>query len=178
MNIENRIIKLERRFRTIQTKKVAEAQHIKTPPEELAELLGDPSKSRADLIELSADNIAIMAANFISVEDMARLFHISLFDMEQHLRPPDSKLRSAYKRGRAIGKYLLRQAQLKSAEKGSTKMLIFLGKQHLGQTNGPMGNISLDGGLPEESDLTYFQVKLTPELKASWKDMDNNKEGI
>ena len=53
----------------------------------------------------------------------------------------ESLLRKSYSeyltKGRAKGKMRLRQLQWQSAEKGNTSMLIFLGKQMLGQTDNP-----------------------------------------
>jgi len=40
-------------------------------------------------------------------------------------------------KGRAKGKMRLRQLQWQAAEKGNTSMLIFLGKQMLGQMDNP-----------------------------------------
>tara|TARA_R100001086_G_C11730811_1_gene229634 strand:+ start:330 stop:560 length:231 start_codon:yes stop_codon:yes gene_type:complete len=53
----------------------------------------------------------------------------------------ESLIRKSYSeyltKGRAKGKMRLRQLQWQSAEKGNTSMLIFLGKQMLGQTDNP-----------------------------------------
>ena len=53
----------------------------------------------------------------------------------------ESLLRKSYSeyltKGRAKGKMRLRQLQWQAAEKGNTSMLIFLGKQMLGQMDNP-----------------------------------------
>ena len=53
----------------------------------------------------------------------------------------ESLIRKSYSeyltKGRAKGKMRLRQLQWQAAEKGNTSMLIFLGKQMLGQTDNP-----------------------------------------
>ena len=53
----------------------------------------------------------------------------------------ESLIRKSYSeyltKGRAKGKMRLRQLQWQSAEKGNTSMLIFLGKQMLGQMDNP-----------------------------------------
>jgi hypothetical protein len=53
----------------------------------------------------------------------------------------ESLIRKSYSeyltKGRAKGKMRLRQLQWQAAEKGNTSMLIFLGKQMLGQMDNP-----------------------------------------
>jgi hypothetical protein len=47
----------------------------------------------------------------------------------------DEEFFGAYKRGKEEGKTSIRRMQYKAAEKGNTTMLIWLGKQYLGQSD-------------------------------------------
>jgi hypothetical protein len=50
----------------------------------------------------------------------------------------DKQLREALRKGRADGKIAIRGYQLKSAKEGKPTVLIWLGKQSLGQTDKPV----------------------------------------
>ncbi len=167
MNIENRIIMLERKLQEIQAIMAAEAKREKTPAEELDVLLGDASEYRAEPIELCANNVAILAANFATVGEMAGIFRLTLFDFEQRLK--ESDLHQAVLSGRARAKRLLSETQLKGALGGDIQMQIWLGKQYLGQTNSPTGKPSIDDDLPEEGAPICCRVPWTPEMEARFK---------
>jgi len=52
-------------------------------------------------------------------------------------RLPRPEYREVMKRGYALGRISLRRMQMQVARAGNTAMLIWLGKQYLGQSNNP-----------------------------------------
>ena len=72
-------------------------------------------------------------------------FGCTNIEISQFFGCDESLLRKSYSeflaKGRSAGKMRLRQMQWKSAENGSVPMQIWLGKQLLGQSESPMGDI-------------------------------------
>ena len=79
----------------------------------------------------------------IKGEEVTKLasLHCTNLEIAEFFGCDESLIRKSYSeyltKGRAKGKMRLRQLQWQSAEKGNTSMLIFLGKQMLGQTDNP-----------------------------------------
>ena len=80
-----------------------------------------------------------------TLQDVATLFGFkSLTSIKTRIRREPWK--SAWQRGRAKGNIALRQAQWRAALAGNTTMLIWLGKQYLGQTDqGPLPGAEASG---------------------------------
>lgn len=91
---------------------------------------GRPKKM---LTEEGVKLVESMARIMCTEEEIAELLNTSL----DTLLNADNKelFRSAINRGKANGKQSLRREQYKLAMKGNVKMLIWLGKQVLGQTD-------------------------------------------
>jgi hypothetical protein len=65
----------------------------------------------------------------------------------------DKRLCEALEKGHATGNMTLRRLQMKSARRGAAAILIWLGKQYLGQTDKPGGAEAGNGKLGEFVDL-------------------------
>lgn len=66
-------------------------------------------------------------------EEIATILDVSLDTL--HNKENDVLFRSAILKGRTVGKQSLRREQFRLAMKGNVKMLIWLGKQYLGQSD-------------------------------------------
>jgi|TARA_R110000765_G_scaffold363250_1_gene453438 hypothetical protein len=79
-------------------------------------------------VDVSADKVEMLSSFGCSTVEIARLHNCS----EATIR---TKFKEEIERGRESMKIKLRQLQWKTAEQGSNAMLIFLGKQYLGQSD-------------------------------------------
>lgn len=68
-------------------------------------------------------------------ETMADYFDCSVDTIRRNMQDEDSKFCKAYKKGYANAKMKLSEMQFKIALEGNVTMLIWLGKQHLGQSD-------------------------------------------
>ncbi len=124
-------------------------------------------KPFGDPIDVCPDSLARLSTMMLTVEELAGYYGIDLFTMKQHLREPE--LRQACLRGRAHGRAALRFVQFKTACNENSQTLNRLAKQYLGQ---PIGNTSLDDGLPEPGGPNMIQMPWTPEMEAEYKAID------
>ena len=69
----------------------------------------------------------------VTREEIAAFFGISVTAVERRLSEPGSEYMEAFRAGQADGKQSLRRAQLEAALNGDRVMLIWMGKQLLGQ---------------------------------------------
>jgi hypothetical protein len=81
-----------------------------------------------------------------TMEEIAGFFSVSTRTIETRLKQP--QYAEAAMRGRARGKISLRRRQMHSAEEGNVRMLIWLGKQMLGQKEVVANEITGPGGGP------------------------------
>ena len=79
-------------------------------------------------VDVSGDKVEMLSSFGCSTVEIARLHNCS----EATIR---TKFKEELERGRESMKIKLRQLQWKTAEQGSNAMLIFLGKQYLGQSD-------------------------------------------
>jgi|TARA_R100001244_G_scaffold125113_1_gene95066 hypothetical protein len=79
-------------------------------------------------MDISSDKVEMLASFGCSTVEIAKLHNCS----ENTIRV---RFREEIERGRESMKIKLRQLQWKSCEQGSNAMLIFLGKQYLGQSD-------------------------------------------
>ncbi len=86
-------------------------------------------------IRISLDEVYKLARLHPTVEEAASWFGVTAASMYQRLQQP--AFRGAWERGRENGKLSLRRMQLRRASEGNTAMLIWLGKQMLGQADAP-----------------------------------------
>lgn len=93
-----------------------------------------------DLFEL--EKLAAMNASTLEI---ARWFKVSDDTIERAMKKPE--IAAVVARGRALGRISLRRKQMQLAEEGNATMLIWLGKQLLGQRdNFDIQHTGPDGG--------------------------------
>lgn len=73
-----------------------------------------------------------LAAIQCSEGEMAAVLEIDISTVQRR-KSVDPEFKSAFDRGRATGRVSLRRLQWKAAERGNAAVLIFLGKNYLGQ---------------------------------------------
>jgi hypothetical protein len=83
-----------------------------------------------------------------TMEEIAGFLGVSTRTIETRLKQP--KYAEAAKRGRAKAKISLRRRQMHVAEEGNIRMLIWLGKQMLGQKEVVANEITGPGGGPSK----------------------------
>jgi hypothetical protein len=79
-------------------------------------------------LDIDSDKVEMLASFGCSTVEIAKLHNCD----EHTIR---KRFRSELERGRESMKIKLRQLQWKQAENGNTSLLIFLGKQYLGQSD-------------------------------------------
>ncbi len=85
------------------------------------------------LTEEGAKLIEDLSSIMCTEEEIATIIGVGLDTL--HNSDNEELFRNAIKRGRTTGKQSLRREQYKLAMKGNVKMLIWLGKQYLGQSD-------------------------------------------
>ena len=88
-----------------------------------------PGRPRVELDLSAVENLAKLQC---TEEEIAAFFGVSS-ELIRRRKKSDMAFRGALEKGRDQGKTSLRRLQWKSAVKGNVAMLIWLGKQHLGQ---------------------------------------------
>ena len=88
----------------------------------------EKKKRGRPMIEIDADKVEMLASFGCSTVEIAKLHNCD----EHTIR---KRFKDELERGRESMKIKLRQLQWKTAESGSNAMLIFLGKQYLGQSD-------------------------------------------
>lgn len=88
----------------------------------------EKKKRGRPMIEIDADKVEMLASFGCSTVEIAKLHNCD----EHTIR---KRFKDELERGRESMKIKLRQLQWKTAEQGSNAMLIFLGKQYLGQSD-------------------------------------------
>lgn len=79
-------------------------------------------------LEIDAEQVRKLAAMHCTTQEIAAFFDCSRDTIE-------GRFSAELNKGRQQGKMQLRDWQLQSARKGNVAMLIFLGKQYLGQSD-------------------------------------------
>jgi len=88
-------------------------------------------------IEIDIENLRGLAVIHCTQDEIAAVLKISTSTLDRMLADKDGKYWCAYKEGLASGKKSLRRAQVAAAMKGNSTMLVWLGKQILGQRDMP-----------------------------------------
>src|ERR1700680_3135965 len=88
---------------------------------------------RGTAASINLGDLEKLAALQCTEEEMAGWFGVSTRTIERRRKSP--VFAQTIERGKARGRISLRRAQLKMVEDGSATMGIWLGKQHLGQTD-------------------------------------------
>jgi len=105
-----------------------ESNNREAPVGELRTLLSTGGKSP---LPVDVETVRALAFTMCSREEMAHYLNVSPATLTRRLR--EEPWRSAFLRGRAQGRIQVRRKQFDLANKGHAGMLIWLGKQYLGQ---------------------------------------------
>lgn len=87
---------------------------------------------RGKRIELDSAKVEVLAAIQCTFDEIASGLGVSTDTLDRR-RKDDPKVADAIKRGREEGTRSLRRIQWEAAQKGNVTMMIWLGKQWLGQ---------------------------------------------
>lgn len=100
-----------------------------------------------------------------TLEEIAHVLDVSEDTVERWCkRTYELGFADAYKKSSAFGKTSLRRYQFEAAKKGNSTMLIWLGKQYLGQTDKPTGDEDADIN-PEEISRGLLSAMLQASLR-------------
>ena len=103
--------------------------------------------------EIDQDNFEKLCGLFCTLDDIAAFFKVSRDTVERWCkRTYKEGFAEVYKKFSAKGRTSLRRWQFQAAEKGSTAMLIFLGKNYLGQHDTVQMESEADGKLADLID--------------------------
>jgi hypothetical protein len=94
-----------------------------------------------------------------SQAEIAEWFRVGHATIERRLQRPE--YREVMARGRALGRISLRRMQWQAARAGNAAMLIWLGKQYLGQSNNPAPR---PGELSSSIRVVYRSAEPAPQL--------------
>ena len=116
-------------------------------------------------LDIDAEKVEMLSSFGCSTVEIAKLHNCD----EQTIR---TRFKPEIQRGRESMKIKLRQLQWKTAEQGSNAMLIFLGKQYLGQSD--RNELELVGNLEgllkecgyEDSPIEKKSIKQTEALES------------
>lgn len=109
--------------------------------------------------EIDYDNLAELCKLQCTLEEVAGFFHCSPDTINNWChREHDCTFSEIYKKESQEGKISLRRAQIKTAMKGNATMLIWLGKQYLGQKEAQ--TITLDNDIDDDGFLDALQKGL------------------
>jgi hypothetical protein len=98
-------------------------------------------------IEIDYKQVEQLAAMQCTDEEIAAVLGVERNTIRRR-KKDDEQFCSAYKKGQERGKASLRRMQFKAAEAGNATMLIWLGKQYLGQSDKSQQELSGPGGGP------------------------------
>lgn len=104
------------------------------------EKISTKGRPKKVLTEEGAKLVEKLASIFCPEEDIAEILGVSIDTM--HNEDNNELFRGAILKGKTNGKRSLRQTQFDIALRGNVKMLIWLGKQYLGQSE----KVELDNG--------------------------------
>ena len=101
------------------------------------------ARPKADISPTTLEQLGRINA---TLEEVGQFFGTTERTIRNRLKT-DSDLRAAWDKGRATGRVSLRRKQVELAMSGNATMLVWLGKQLLGQRDQPADSTS-DGPLP------------------------------
>lgn len=162
--------------KTARTPRSPAVRRARRPPADRPDRGGRPA---IEWTEQAAADVHKMARAGNTVGDMAAILEVSKRSLENALQKnPD--ISEAYRRGCAERRDVLRTAQLRLALRGNATMLIWLGKQDLGQREPPrMVEVSGAGGEPIEieGDLSaVLKQRVLEFLRSRGKKLDEEDE--
>jgi hypothetical protein len=105
--------------------------------------------------KMGIDEVERLCQLNCTMEELAAYFGVDVRTVQ--LRAQNEPwIRAAMERGQALGKLSLRREQFRLAEKGNAAMLMFLGKQLLGQRDKVEAEVTVKDG-----DMTLEQLLAT-----------------
>lgn len=111
-------------------------------------------------IEINKEHFESLCSIQCTLQEIASFFKCSEDTIERWCkRELEMSFADAYKRYSVGGKISLRRWQFKSAEHGNTSMLIWLGKQYLGQTDRQEVEVSTHDDDSVREMEKYFEAK-------------------
>jgi hypothetical protein len=113
-------------------------------------------------LQFDLQHIEGFGAIMATYEEMAAVLGCSKFTIEDRMRN-DEEFSSAYKRGQGSGKVRLRRAQWQAADRGNVTMMIWLGKQWLGQTD----QMAIDATVEDRTGVAHVPPEVTHQY---WED--------
>lgn len=116
------------------------------------------AKAGRPRIEIDSEQVRKLAQMHCTTREIAAFFDVSVDTIDRNYAEQINK-------GRQQGKIRLRDQQLKCAEKGNVAMLIFLGKQYLGQSDKVEQDIKTESIDSEKSDIIDKLVALAVKNK-------------
>ena len=117
-------------------------------------------------IAFDLTELAKLANIQCTLDEIAAWFEVSPRTIDRRMNKPE--FREVVERGWAKGRMSLRRVQMKGALEGDKVMLIWLGKQYLGQRDSKQETeITGAGGGPLKSEVTHiYGAKSDAELEA------------
>ena len=118
-------------------------------------------------IELNPEELRRLAVLHCTQQEAASFFGVSLSHIEKRLHD-EAEMKRAWDEGRALGAVSLRRQQTELAAKGNATMLIWLGKQLLGQRDnlelsgphgGPIEHSHIDAISAFEGELARIEAR-------------------
>ncbi len=113
-------------------------------------------------IEIDLKQLEALAGLQCTDEEIAAVLGVSTDTIGRRKQEEDSSFAEVYKRGKEKGKASLRRYQFEAAKKGNVTMMIWLGKQLLGQKD----KSALEHSGPDGKPIPTANVnaKITPEM--------------
>lgn len=117
-------------------------------------------------IDIDTETFRKLCSIQCTLSEIASWFKCSEDTVERYCkRELNMSFADAYKMFSADGRISLRRMQFKSAEKGNTSMLIWLGKQYLGQRDATAIDISTEDDDSVKAMEEYFDRKKSEGMK-------------
>ena len=108
-------------------------------------------------IEISLAKIRNFAANMHTLAGIAARLGVSHDTLQERLKEPE--FRRAYEEGREMCCAEIRDLQMQAARAGNITMLIWLGKQMLGQTDAVQTRLTGADGAPFQIEIVRVAVQ-------------------
>jgi len=120
--------------------------------------------SRVTRFDVPLDRLRELARGMYSQASLAALLGISHDTLTRRLQEPE--YREAFERGRSEGCAEISNLQMKAARKGNPAMLIWLGKQHLGQRDTNVSQLAGPEGGSMQIEIIRVAVQRDMEAPA------------
>lgn len=121
-------------------------------------------------IQFDLDGITALSALNCTLQEVAAFFGVSESSVD-HRFTQEPELKAAWEKGRATGKLSLRRKQTELANGGNVTMLIWLGKQLLGQRD--KAEVTGEDGGPIEVNLTRVREDVREAMASLPVDLRN-----